>query len=63
MLASPLERKVGSVRAGNWSIWSMVFSLVPVIVSFYVFAPHTSFRGEHAALGLEGGILLFGGTL
>lgn len=21
MLAMPLERKVGSVRAGNWSIW------------------------------------------
>ncbi|ESK94786.1 hypothetical protein Moror_14179 [Moniliophthora roreri MCA 2997] len=41
-IASPLERKIGSVRAGNWSIWSMVLTLVPVMVSFYAFSPSNS---------------------
>ncbi|KAI0338662.1 hypothetical protein BDW22DRAFT_1415496 [Trametopsis cervina] len=59
-LASPLERKIGSVRAGNWSIWSMVLTLVPVIVSFFIFAPRDS-TPKGSTLGVAGAILLFGG--
>ncbi|THV05767.1 hypothetical protein K435DRAFT_744711 [Dendrothele bispora CBS 962.96] len=62
-LALPLEKRLGSVRAGNWSIWSMVFTLIPVIVSFYVFSPRDSTIGTPSgpALGIIGAILLFGG--
>ncbi|GLB41158.1 putative ferroportin1 (FPN1) [Lyophyllum shimeji] len=31
-----LEKKIGLTRAGSWSIWSEVASLVPVVVAFYV---------------------------
>ncbi|KAF8964558.1 polyketide synthase [Flammula alnicola] len=31
-----LEKKIGLARAGSWSIWSEVLSLMPVLVSFYV---------------------------
>ncbi|GJJ15663.1 hypothetical protein Clacol_009941 [Clathrus columnatus] len=61
-VAAPLERKIGSVRAGNWSIWSMVFCLVPVIISFYIPARTTkAFVEPRSTLGILGGILLFGG--
>ncbi|KAI0682075.1 polyketide synthase [Cytidiella melzeri] len=62
-LALPLEQKIGSVRAGSWSIWSMVLTLIPVIVSFYVFAPRTLTIGapKSSTLGVFGTILLFGG--
>ncbi|KIJ27511.1 hypothetical protein M422DRAFT_190925, partial [Sphaerobolus stellatus SS14] len=60
-IASPLEKRVGSVRAGNWSIWSMVFSLIPVIISFYEFAPRNEPRNNGPALPLLGALLLFGG--
>ncbi|KAI0092219.1 Ferroporti-1 [Irpex rosettiformis] len=62
-LALPLEKKIGTVRAGNWSIWSMVFTLIPVIVSFYVFAPRSPTIGtpKGSTLGVIGAMLLFGG--
>ncbi|KAI0764130.1 Ferroporti-1 [Irpex lacteus] len=62
-LALPLEKKIGPVRAGNWSIWSMVFTLIPVIVSFYVFAPRGPTTGtpKGSTLGVIGAMLLFGG--
>ncbi|KAH9935560.1 uncharacterized protein B0H18DRAFT_416644 [Fomitopsis serialis] len=31
-----LERRLGLVRAGNWSIWSEVVCLLPVTLSFFV---------------------------
>ncbi|KAH9487158.1 Solute carrier family 40 member 1 [Psilocybe cubensis] len=31
-----LEKKVGLTRAGSWSIWSENFSLLPVVISFYI---------------------------
>ncbi|KAK7021892.1 hypothetical protein VNI00_017181 [Paramarasmius palmivorus] len=61
-IASPLEQKIGSVRAGNWSIWSMVFTLIPVIVSFYAFSPNDPTPPRSgSSLGVLGAILLFGG--
>ncbi|KAJ7097184.1 Ferroporti-1 [Mycena belliarum] len=51
VLTVPLERRLGSARAGSWSIWSMVVCLVPVMVSFYVLGPRTA----------AGAALLFGG--
>jgi len=59
-LAMPLlERKLGLVRAGNWSIWSEVLCLVPAVVSFYVGAPPIGVRAPawNAAL-LFGGMML-----
>ncbi|KAF7312600.1 Solute carrier family 40 protein [Mycena indigotica] len=47
----PLESRIGSARAGSWSIWSMVFCLLPVMASFYVFGPTNHL----------GAFLLFGG--
>lgn len=42
----------------------MVLTLIPVIVSFYVFAPRGPTTGvpSGSALGVIGAILLFGGT-
>lgn len=34
VLAPQLENKVGSVRAGSWSIWSEVVCLLPVAIAF-----------------------------
>ncbi|KAH9949539.1 Ferroporti-1 [Amylocystis lapponica] len=57
-LAMPLlERRLGLVRAGNWSIWSEVICLVPVVISFYVGAP----VGERAPAW--NAALLFGGMI
>jgi len=59
-LAMPfLERKLGLVRAGNWSIWSEAVCLLPVVISFYVGAPATNERAPawNAAL-LFGGMML-----
>ncbi|KAJ7217326.1 Ferroporti-1 [Mycena pura] len=47
----PLENKLGSARAGSWSIWSMVVCLLPVMGSFYIFGPRSTI----------GAVLLFGG--
>ncbi|KAF7302611.1 Solute carrier family 40 protein [Mycena chlorophos] len=47
----PLEAKIGSARAGSWSIWSMVVCLLPVMAAFYVFGPRNT----------VGAVLLFGG--
>ncbi|KAJ6632275.1 Ferroporti-1 [Mycena sp. CBHHK59/15] len=47
----PLENKLGSARAGSWSIWSMVICLLPVMASFYIFGPRNTL----------GAVLLFGG--
>ena len=43
----------------------MVFTLIPVIVSFYVFAPRGPTIGtpKGSTLGVAGALLLFGGTL
>ncbi|KAJ7509570.1 Ferroporti-1 [Mycena galericulata] len=51
LVTVPLEHKLGSARAGSWSIWSMVVCLLPVMASFYIFGPRTTL----------GAILLFGG--
>ncbi|KAI0334124.1 hypothetical protein GY45DRAFT_1270953 [Cubamyces sp. BRFM 1775] len=59
-LAMPfLERKLGLVRAGNWSIWSEVLCLLPVLITLYVGAPADGSRGPawNAAL-LFGGMML-----
>ncbi|PCH43584.1 hypothetical protein WOLCODRAFT_103797 [Wolfiporia cocos MD-104 SS10] len=54
-----LERKLGLVRAGNWSIWWEAACLVPVVISFYVGAPSTSEQAPkwNAAM-LFGGMML-----
>ncbi|KZT10586.1 uncharacterized protein LAESUDRAFT_720920 [Laetiporus sulphureus 93-53] len=58
-LAMPfLERKLGLVRAGNWSIWSEALCLVPVVISFYVGEPPI---GKQAPAWNEA--LLFGGMM
>ncbi|EMD37530.1 FPN1 iron exporter [Gelatoporia subvermispora B] len=58
-LAMPiLERKLGLVRAGNWSIWSEVLCLIPAVVSFFVGAP--SVGGDAPAWNSA---LLFGGMM
>ncbi|KAG8761134.1 hypothetical protein FRC14_006840 [Serendipita sp. 396] len=31
-----LERRLGLVRAGAWSLWSQIISLVPVLLSLYI---------------------------
>ncbi|KAJ7698066.1 Ferroporti-1 [Mycena rosella] len=51
LVTVPLERKLGSARAGSWSIWSMVVCLLPVMASFYIFGPRNTL----------GAGLLFGG--
>ncbi|KAJ6582249.1 Ferroporti-1 [Mycena capillaripes] len=39
LVTVPLEKRLGSARAGSWSIWSMVVCLLPVMASFYIFGP------------------------
>ncbi|KAJ7736574.1 Ferroporti-1 [Mycena maculata] len=51
LVTVPLENKLGSARAGSWSIWSMVVCLLPVMASFYIFGPRNTL----------GAVLLFGG--
>ncbi|KAJ7136675.1 Ferroporti-1 [Mycena epipterygia] len=51
LVTVPLEAKLGSARAGSWSIWSMVVCLLPVMASFYIFGPRNTL----------GAVLLFGG--
>ncbi|KAJ7157945.1 Ferroporti-1 [Mycena crocata] len=51
LVTVPLEKKLGSARAGSWSIWSMVACLLPVMASFYIFGPRNTL----------GAVLLFGG--
>ncbi|KAI0652481.1 Ferroporti-1 [Trametes meyenii] len=58
-IAMPLlERKLGLVRAGNWSIWSEVFCLLPVLITFYVGAPSDGSRAP-----AWNAVLLFGGMM
>ncbi|GAA6025360.1 hypothetical protein JCM11491_002746 [Sporobolomyces phaffii] len=40
-----LETKIGLVRAGSWSIWSEVITLVPAVLAFFVQPPKTGARG------------------
>ncbi|KAF9078449.1 Ferroporti-1 [Rhodocollybia butyracea] len=58
-LALPLEKRIGTERAGNWSIWSMVLSLAPVL--FALCALTTQSSPGHPGIGLLGAILIFGG--
>ncbi|KAJ7814800.1 hypothetical protein B0H13DRAFT_2463955 [Mycena leptocephala] len=52
VLTVPLENKLGSARAGSWSIWCVYGRLpLPVLASFYIFGPRTTL----------GAVLLFGG--
>ncbi|KAL1951323.1 hypothetical protein VTO73DRAFT_472 [Trametes versicolor] len=56
-VAMPLmERKLGLIRAGNWSIWSEVLCLLPVLIAFYVGEPSDGSRGP-----AWNAVLLFGG--
>ncbi|KAI0828881.1 Ferroporti-1 [Trametes gibbosa] len=58
-LAMPLmERKLGLVRAGNWSIWSEVLCLLPVLIAFFVGAPSDGSQGP-----AWNATLLFGGMM
>ncbi|KDR76972.1 hypothetical protein GALMADRAFT_66616, partial [Galerina marginata CBS 339.88] len=52
-----LEKRIGLARAASWSIWSEVFSLTPVIVSFFV--PSSNQQGVKAPHWNQ--VLLFGG--
>ncbi|CEQ41462.1 SPOSA6832_03178, partial [Sporobolomyces salmonicolor] len=40
-----LEKRIGLVRAGSWSIWFEVISLIPAVLAFFVGAPATGQRG------------------
>ncbi|GAA5885225.1 hypothetical protein JCM16303_005963 [Sporobolomyces ruberrimus] len=40
-----LEKKIGLVRAGSWSIWSEVITLVPAVLAFFVGAPKVGSKG------------------
>ncbi|PPQ70664.1 hypothetical protein CVT24_000672 [Panaeolus cyanescens] len=55
MLMPLLETKIGLARAGSWSIWSEVFSLIPVVITFFV----GSHQGAKAPIWNQA--LLFGG--
>ncbi|GAA99157.1 hypothetical protein E5Q_05849 [Mixia osmundae IAM 14324] len=51
-----LESKLGLIRAGSWSIWGEVVSLLPALLSFFVLAPQLADRGLPV-----NSMLLFGG--
>ncbi|KAI0640034.1 Ferroporti-1 [Trametes polyzona] len=53
-----LERRLGLVRAGNWSIWSEVLCLLPVLIALYVCAPADGSRAP-----AWNAVLLFGGMM
>ncbi|KAH9849246.1 Ferroporti-1 [Lenzites betulinus] len=58
-LAMPfMERRLGLVRAGNWSIWSEVLCLLPVLIAFFVGAPSDGSQGP-----AWNATLLFGGMM
>ncbi|GAA5914652.1 uncharacterized protein JCM6883_001031 [Sporobolomyces salmoneus] len=40
-----LEKRIGLVRAGSWSIWSEVITLIPAVLAFFVSPPKTGNRG------------------
>lgn len=42
-----LEKRIGLVRAGSWSIISELLSLVPVLLSFFVGAPPEGQRSSN----------------
>ncbi|GAA5840724.1 hypothetical protein JCM5353_005745 [Sporobolomyces roseus] len=45
VLMPVLEKRIGLVRAGSWSIWSEVITLVPALLAFFVGAPRTGSKG------------------
>ncbi|KAH8924579.1 hypothetical protein BT69DRAFT_1280461 [Atractiella rhizophila] len=51
-----LEKKVGVIRAGLWSIWTQIICLVPVLLTFFIKAPPPGQNGP-----VWGSVLLFGG--
>ncbi|EJD51063.1 hypothetical protein AURDEDRAFT_150121 [Auricularia subglabra TFB-10046 SS5] len=52
-----LERKLGLVRAGNWSIWFQVACLLPAVLSFYVGVHGDKFPAWNSAMLLTGVLL------
>ncbi|GAA6008465.1 hypothetical protein JCM10207_007121 [Rhodosporidiobolus poonsookiae] len=59
-LAMPLlEKQIGLVRAGSWSIISEVFTLIPALLAFFISAPQDGKRGG----GLTDGLLFTGMAL
>ncbi|KAJ3551118.1 hypothetical protein NM688_g4920 [Phlebia brevispora] len=55
-IAPFMEKRIGLIRAGNWAIWSELFCLIPVLVSFYVDPPRDGMRsiGWNSALLFTG---------
>ncbi|KAF9511452.1 hypothetical protein BS47DRAFT_1318902 [Hydnum rufescens UP504] len=53
--ASWIERKVGSVRGGNWSIWAEFVCLIPVVVALLLG------NGKMGAMDAVLTVMLFGG--
>lgn len=51
-----LERRIGVVRTGTWSIFSELFCLIPVLLSFFVAPPMEGQQGSktYAALLFTG---------
>ncbi|GAA5950123.1 hypothetical protein JCM3765_004204 [Sporobolomyces pararoseus] len=39
-----LEKRIGLVRAGSWSIWSEVVTLIPAVLAFFIQPPKTGSR-------------------
>lgn len=56
VLGPQLIKKVGLVRAGNWSIWSETVSLIPVVISFFL---TPQYRGDTSPVYTS--VLLFTG--
>ncbi|KAF7321998.1 Solute carrier family 40 protein [Mycena kentingensis (nom. inval.)] len=42
LITVPLENKLGSIRAGSWSVWSMVLCLLLVLAAFNLFSPSST---------------------
>ncbi|POY76866.1 hypothetical protein BMF94_0118 [Rhodotorula taiwanensis] len=46
-LAMPmLEKRIGLVRTGTWSVFSEVITLIPAVLAFFVITPPTGKRGS-----------------
>lgn len=59
LVAFPLEQKLHSdVRAANWSIWSLIITLTPALLSFDM---HKNIGTDKERLGVVGAFCLFGG--
>ncbi|KZV83481.1 hypothetical protein EXIGLDRAFT_625586 [Exidia glandulosa HHB12029] len=55
-----LERKLGLVRAGHWSIWFQVLCLLPAVLSFYIGIRHSN-QGE--SFPVWNSVMLLAGVL